>query len=276
MGPEVILLILVISIGVILPSILIPVSIYNKKYRNFVLKHSDAIKKLNSINEHYDFIDFKDGAFRNSYDNRNFYENISPRDYLIYQLVYIQKLAFEKMNNADANRKLFEKYKEEVASSCKLNSFDTEELLKNAKKLKRVEKKQFERRFLIPKTEYRIDVCLVLTNINKQYITSKRGVFDSQTIKSLIGRINNKSGEYYLDRGIWDAITRVERGKVSNRLRFRVYARDGHCCVKCGSRRNLEIDHIIPISKGGKTRLDNLQTLCHRCNMKKGSDIEYY
>ena len=218
MGPEVILLILVISIGVILPSILIPVSIYNKKYRNFVLKHSDAIKKLNSINEHYDFIDFKDGAFRNSYDNRNFYENISPRDYLIYQLVYIQKLAFEKMNNADANRKLFEKYKEEVASSCKLNSFDTEELLKNAKKLKRVEKKQFERRFLIPKTEYRIDVCLVLTNINKQYITSKRGVFDSQTIKSLIGRINNKSGEYYLDRGIWDAITRVERGKVSNRL----------------------------------------------------------
>ena len=34
---------------------------------------------------------------------------------------------------------------------------------------------------------------------------------------------------------------------------------------------NLEVDHIIPISKGGKTTMDNLQTSCKICNMGKKS-----
>lgn len=30
----------------------------------------------------------------------------------------------------------------------------------------------------------------------------------------------------------------------------------------------------MPISKGGKTEPDNLQTLCHDCNIRKGNDID--
>ena len=57
-------------------------------------------------------------------------------------------------------------------------------------------------------------------------------------------------------------------------MRFAVYNRDGNRCQKCGSTKDLEIDHIYPISKGGKTTFDNLQTLCHRCNMQKSNLIE--
>ncbi|HJB68761.1 MAG TPA: HNH endonuclease [Candidatus Fournierella excrementigallinarum] len=35
----------------------------------------------------------------------------------------------------------------------------------------------------------------------------------------------------------------------------------------------LEIDHIIPVSKGGRTEEDNLQTLCWKCNRSKGDKI---
>ncbi|WP_411815422.1 HNH endonuclease [Kurthia gibsonii] len=35
----------------------------------------------------------------------------------------------------------------------------------------------------------------------------------------------------------------------------------------------LEIDHIIPISKGGMSSEDNLQTLCWKCNRSKGAKI---
>ena len=84
-----------------------------------------------------------------------------------------------------------------------------------------------------------------------------------------------KHGDYYLDGEIWNAICRVERGKVSNRMRFAIYQRDGYRCRKCGrSSNDLEIDHIFPISKGGKSVFDNLQTLCHRCNTEKSNTVE--
>lgn len=62
------------------------------------------------------------------------------------------------------------------------------------------------------------------------------------------------------------------------RLRFLVNRRDRFTCRACGrSPANeigvvLHVDHIIPWSKGGETVLDNLQTLCQKCNLGK-SDL---
>lgn len=64
----------------------------------------------------------------------------------------------------------------------------------------------------------------------------------------------------------------------SPRLRFEVLVRDKFTCRFCGASPNkdpsvtLHIDHIMPWSKGGKTTLSNLQTLCSICNLGK-SDI---
>jgi 5-methylcytosine-specific restriction endonuclease McrA len=60
-------------------------------------------------------------------------------------------------------------------------------------------------------------------------------------------------------------------------VRFLVLQRDGFRCVQCGrSPANeagvvLHIDHIIPWCDGGATELDNLQTLCDRCNYGKSN-----
>lgn len=50
-------------------------------------------------------------------------------------------------------------------------------------------------------------------------------------------------------------------------LRKAVLERD-KCCVKCGSTFDLEINHIIPFSIGGKTELSNLNLLCRNCNQR--------
>ncbi len=44
-------------------------------------------------------------------------------------------------------------------------------------------------------------------------------------------------------------------------------------CAYCGSKDNLTIDHIIPLSRGGTNREDNLQCLCRDCNNLKGASM---
>ncbi len=65
---------------------------------------------------------------------------------------------------------------------------------------------------------------------------------------------------------------------INLRLRFRVMQRDNFKCCACGASPakdpsvELHIDHIIPWSKGGETVMENLQTLCSKCNLGK-SDL---
>lgn len=50
-----------------------------------------------------------------------------------------------------------------------------------------------------------------------------------------------------------------------------IFRRDGYKCGYCGSREKLTLDHIIPISKGGRSTWENLVTCCSKCNSKKDS-----
>lgn len=65
---------------------------------------------------------------------------------------------------------------------------------------------------------------------------------------------------------------------INLRLRFKVMLRDNFKCCLCGASPakdptvELHIDHIKPWSKGGETVIDNLQTLCSKCNLGK-SDL---
>ena len=71
-----------------------------------------------------------------------------------------------------------------------------------------------------------------------------------------------------------------QRALMTSALRQKIMRRDNYTCKICGLSTHiepnllLEIDHIIPISKGGLTTEDNLRTLCWKCNRKKGSKIE--
>ena len=58
---------------------------------------------------------------------------------------------------------------------------------------------------------------------------------------------------------------------LCNRTLFR---RDNHACLYCGKplrRSALTRDHVIPLSRGGRDRWENVVAACSPCNLKKGS-----
>ena len=52
-------------------------------------------------------------------------------------------------------------------------------------------------------------------------------------------------------------------------LRMKTLHRDGFRCRHCGKAGKLEVDHILPIWKGGTDREENLQTLCRADHLRK-------
>lgn len=51
---------------------------------------------------------------------------------------------------------------------------------------------------------------------------------------------------------------------------WRHWSKFDHCCAYCGCSGDLEVEHVVPISKGGEHHLSNIVPACHRCNSNKG------
>jgi len=67
----------------------------------------------------------------------------------------------------------------------------------------------------------------------------------------------------------------VARKSISLRDRFLVFKRDRYRCCICGRAGvELQLDHKIPVARGGSDSVDNLQTLCCDCNRGKGNNLE--
>ena len=73
-----------------------------------------------------------------------------------------------------------------------------------------------------------------------------------------------------------DALTRHWKGRPPRRvwqlMRLIMFERDGWVCVYCGLRTSpLTCDHVLPVSRGGSSTLDNLVTACLACNLAKAT-----
>lgn len=92
-----------------------------------------------------------------------------------------------------------------------------------------------------------------------------------ETIIELIKMLENKLTA--------SAFAKEQRALMTKKLREFIKNRDNFTCCNCGNSTHkepnllLEIDHIIPVAKGGCTVEDNLQTLCWKCNRAKSDKI---
>ena len=99
-------------------------------------------------------------------------------------------------------------------------------------------------------------------------LRTKKLFYDEQAdLASLKAAVAN------LDAAIEYTRSGPKRDPIPEDVKLLVWARDGGACVKCGSKKELHFDHIIPVAKGGGNVEANIQILCQSCNLKKADKI---
>jgi len=99
----------------------------------------------------------------------------------------------------------------------------------------------------------------------------------SNALKSFVGYINAVDDAQTPIGSTLNTKQHKTSRDINLRLRFKVLQRDKFKCCSCGASPaknpgvELHVDHIVPWSKGGETVLENLQTLCSKCNGGKSN-----
>jgi 5-methylcytosine-specific restriction endonuclease McrA len=112
---------------------------------------------------------------------------------------------------------------------------------------------------------------------SKNVSTGKDEGYTQLEMKALLlKRIRDKGKRLKRAKALMEqssSILEAQREQIPDDVRIFVWRRDEGRCAKCGSRENLEFDHIIPVSKGGSNTARNIQLLCEKCNREKGDSI---
>jgi ATP adenylyltransferase len=120
-----------------------------------------------------------------------------------------------------------------------------------------------------------------IVTLDGDLVTLNTEKLSFQERSEIRGMCEAKLQEFILARGegVWE-YRFLDDSQISGSLRIKVLELAKGKCQLCGTsvkEAPIDVDHIIPRSKGGATALKNLQALCYRCNRGKGnrSSVDY-
>lgn len=261
-----------VIMGVIVWIIIISYLIIRKIQFKKVEKISLNVKKVKEINDSYIFKEFfkRKRTIRHRTKSYKSFGKTNRRDVIGYHIENNIKSLRDDIETAIKNKELYEKYLIELNGlDLQTNNQLIKEMNMSIEKFQKIEKKLIKKLQL--KKAYNIKIYLIV------YYQSPKG----KNFYRKNARLNyNDIVEQY---NIWDEkknyeiSARYERSIMSDSIRYDVLKRDDFKCNTCGvsskDGAKLHVDHIVPVSKGGKTVSNNLQTLCERCNLGKSNKL---
>ena len=268
-----------IEIVILLVIIIAPISVYilikEVKKKKFLKEHGALYNSILVLNQKYEIV--KCNFVHNitySVDSKRKLDNFDSLSLVMYYYSNDLEGIKTEYDKIVANEKAYDQY---------ISDYDylfTKEYRYGNKIIKNSCFKTIESFIKYEKKE---------TELIKQKLTNKLIINLHLEYDSPGGRNHWYKNEYYYkcDLDYFDEIIKqrneyadhkeYQRKLMTDSLRYDVLKRDDYKCVICGATASegaqLEVDHIIPISKGGKTQMDNLQTLCKSCNRGKSNKL---
>ena len=264
-----------VALSIIIFPIVISRSIDNKK-RKIVKENSQRVNQLILLNN---TIRFKaiDSCypFHHQCNSKRQFESFSINDYMISLANSDSYFFLDIINSANHNKDLYSFY---ISQASLIKSSATDEncnkLGFKLEKFLFYEEQIFNKELLSKPITDVIFLCEVsFTSPQGRNHYSRKASYNCYQMKELIRR----SKELNTEREQRQNQIKAERAKMSDSLRYDILKRDNFKCQICGSTAQdgvkLHVDHIIPVSKGGKTVKSNLRTLCDRCNLGKSNKL---
>ncbi|MBP5657646.1 MAG: HNH endonuclease [Clostridia bacterium] len=237
-----------------------------KKHRKIVETNSQKVSLVNRLNAKYSFNNILPMYYlEKECSSKREYDRLDYKSYLFTVILADSSHYYQILQKVYENQVDYESYTQQYNSIVSNKSDIDTALYTKWRFFEKVEAKVCEKLVLNPVTELKI-------NIQKSYCSPQ-------------GR-NSYCSEYTFNTSdVIDCYRKVEcfneykksvkyqRERMSDSLRYDVMKRDGFRCVLCGASAQegakLHVDHILPVSKGGKTEMKNLRTLCNHCNLGK-------
>lgn len=273
---QIVTLVIVLSVLLIVVGLVVFILVRRGIYTKYVLVNSTKIRKLEETNNKYIFKIYNSSmSFHYRYDKKSNYTKTETGAYLGW-LVRNDIEKWVSIRNAiEYNKNLFAEYKETVkAINDTIDRKICEDNKKSYKYSLRTEERLFKQKIKMPDTDIAIKVTLQYVSPKGKVNISKADTFNYKDLARIVDSVSTKR----MDKETYQRISKVERGFLSDGMRYDVLKRDNFKCVLCGMSSKdgaiLHVDHIIPISKGGKTEMNNLRTLCEKCNIGKSNKIE--
>lgn len=240
------------------------VTIVSKRRERIIKVNSEKVKQIEELNKNFKKISSKKHNVLEREYSRKSLDRVNGDDVIKYHIENDIKGLRTDIENSIYNISLLDEYEKNVAKILEQESINNTKY--SDKKYKRIENIVLDK-VIYTKKDFLIRVSLELyyRSNGGRVNESRNGFRNYEELLELYKEWEN--GNKY------EVTKRQERKIMNDDIRYNVLKRDNFTCQKCGitskDGAKLEVDHIIPVSKGGKTVMSNLQTLCDRCNSGK-------
>lgn len=242
-----------------------------KKVQEEVSNSSIRVQEINKINEKFEFKKIsknKHNIVEKEYSRKSL-DRVTGSSIIKYHIENNIDLIRTDIENAIYNINLLEEYNKEANKIINYKSENNTRY--SLAKFQRIEN------YILKHIIHNKKEFLITLKLEVNYRSAKGNVdesrYGSYSFDDLVALYKEwQSGNKY------EETKRQERKIMNDDIRYNVLKRDNFTCKLCGASAKdgakLHVDHIIPVSKGGKTVMSNLQTLCDRCNIGKSNKME--